>query len=197
MKSAVLQSCSYDTSNQSKYHCQKLRLQLRCHITLFWCYFQVPNCTKFKIFRPPPKIPQGELTALPRDLLAGGDGATFKSQNAPNSKFSGLHPSLHWGSSLCSPICSRWRDGAIFKSQNASNSNFFGPAGGSSHSPDILAGGDKARCPLPQQKTLTRFPSFGSLTQRTAYPHFIPWCHLWPNTINKECMQPCELCTEF
>jgi len=61
-------------------------------------------------------------------------------------------------------------DGTIFKSQNASNSNLFGPAGGSSHSPDILAGGDKARCPLPHQKTPHAFhPSGLSLSVPTFY----------------------------
>jgi len=36
------------------------------HFTLSWCDFQVPKCTKFKIFRSSAPDPAGELTALPQ-----------------------------------------------------------------------------------------------------------------------------------
>jgi len=77
----------------------------------------------------------------PPDLLTLWNRAIFKSQNAPNSKFSRLHRSPHWETSQCSSHLLAGGDGAIFKSQNAPNSKFFGPVGGAYTPPNLLAHG--------------------------------------------------------
>jgi len=45
------------------------------HFTLFWCDFQVPKCTKSKIFRGSAPNPTGEAYSALPDSLAGGEGA--------------------------------------------------------------------------------------------------------------------------